>query len=289
MTVTIFIEDGRLGNQLHQYACLRSFFPKSTFVLIGFNDLKLYSGFVSGCTDRVFFVENNFLKKLFRWISRRFLALKLASCLSESKDRSSINISKICIPISIFVVAKGYFQSNNFISRSSWVKPSIDLQLKARSWFLDRKIDSRFSCYFIHVRRGDYLNSSTFDFPEPPALPLRWYVDQVTYILKKFPKALFILSSDEIEWARDMFGAFSSIVFAPGDPNLDLVIMQNCLGGGILSPSSYSLWAAQFIFRMNPSAILLAPSYWVGWPAMQWYPPNVEMPWLRYVPVSKIL
>lgn len=283
----IFFEEGRLGNQLHQYSFLRSAFPNSLIILIGFNDLKAYLGPATRKTNKTVFISTKKVKPFPEWILKLFLTLKIASCLSENSDRCTVNISRCLFIRPLIVIIKGYYQSIAFKSSSLTVSPSENLLNKAYEWLQTNKVANILSCYFIHVRRGDYLNLGTFGMHDSPALPLHWYLSQISYITEMTINPCFILCSDDVTWSKKMFGHLSNVLFAPGDTTLDLVIMENCLGGGILSPSSYSLWASHAIARRNPTAILLAPYFWVGWPVSQWYPPNVEMPWIKYIDVSK--
>ena len=125
---------------------------------------------------------------------------------------------------------------------------------------------------FIHVRRGDYVNQ-----PENhPALPVSYYKNA----LKKYFKddtPVFVFS-DDLDWCRENFkedrfliptenqlyeqtadtndGRVKSFV-----PYYDLCMMSLCIGG-IIANSSMSWWGAWLI--ENPTAPIVAPVPWFG-------------------------
>ena len=125
---------------------------------------------------------------------------------------------------------------------------------------------------FIHVRRGDYVNQ-----PENhPALPVSYYKNA----LKKYFKddtPVFVFS-DDLDWCRENFkedrfliptenqlyeqtadtndGRVKSFV-----PYYDLCMMSLCIGG-IIANSSMSWWGAWLI--ETPTAPIVAPVPWFG-------------------------
>lgn len=99
----------------------------------------------------------------------------------------------------------------------------------------------------IHVRRGDYVNNP-------------FYVDLMSTdyyerAMKEFPKANFVVLSDDIEWCRKQ-EIFKSCGFIHKDEVGDLNYMASCQGI-IMANSSFSWWASYL-----SNARIIAPKEW---------------------------
>lgn len=124
---------------------------------------------------------------------------------------------------------------------------------------------------FIHIRRGDYLNQPD----NHPVCPAPYYKES----LKKFnDQSPVLVFSDDLDWCREQFtedrfmiptenpiynhtadtndGRLRSFI-----PYYDLCMMSLC-GGGIIANSSMSWWGAWLI--ENPTQPIIAPNPWFG-------------------------
>ena len=63
-------------------------------------------------------------------------------------------------------------------------------------------------------------------------------------------------------------------------------MMSLCMGGGILSPSTFAWWAARIHLKQSTSPYFVAPLYWIGHRLSQWYPEGVQTSWIDYRPVD---
>lgn len=126
----------------------------------------------------------------------------------------------------------------------------------------------------VHIRRGDYLRW----IDKHPAVPKEWYLAQMS----KFPNAIFVFFSDDIDWAVENFGIGSGCDYAMDShfyciwddivdeltdnrPEVrDLVAMSQC-EHLIGSASTMSVWAG--ILNRNPNARKIIPRQWIceGW------------------------
>jgi len=124
---------------------------------------------------------------------------------------------------------------------------------------------------FIHVRRGDYVNQPD----NHPVCPISYYKKSLEKFDSESPVLVF---SDDLEWCRENFiedrfliptenliythtadtndGRVRSFI-----PYYDLCMMSLC-SGGIIANSSMSWWGAWLI--ENPTQPIVAPSKWFG-------------------------
>lgn len=126
---------------------------------------------------------------------------------------------------------------------------------------------------FIHVRRGDYLVK-----PEAhPVCPISYYEKALTYFDENSDVLVF---SDDIEWCKNQ-ELFSDDRFMMSEynekysqtcdtlqgrkqaliPYFDLCMMSLCTGG-IIANSTMSWWGAWLI--QNPTQPIVAPKQWFG-------------------------
>lgn len=132
-------------------------------------------------------------------------------------------------------------------------------------------IDQLENPIFIHVRRGDYVNQ-----PENhPVCPISYYEKSLELFDKNSSVLVF---SDDLEWCRENFtddrflistenikynhfsdtndGKVKSFI-----PYYDLCLMSMCTGA-IIANSSLSWWGAWLI--KNPTQPIVAPNPWFG-------------------------
>jgi hypothetical protein len=281
----IMLESGRLGNQIHQLAALRLLAPKAFLLLIGFSELRMYLGFFALLSSRVMVISNNSLSKSIKCILKFLIAQNLVSKIEENRQESKVMPMLTINRLKTIAIAEGYFQSEGYLQVNSRKKPLGIHQKKVSEWLKMNYTASIKNLYFLHFRRGDYLTTVWGEHGNISAIPTQWYRDQAKKIRQINNNAFFIISSDDPTQAKEEFVDIANAIYAPGDEILDLELMSRCLGGGILSPSSYSLVAAFNVLNGNPDAVFIAPEYWVGWPMKVWYPNNIKMSWLKYSPV----
>jgi len=114
--------------------------------------------------------------------------------------------------------------------------------------------------YFIHVRRGDYLNSDLYTFDTDS-----YYKIAIQYILSVTPDAHFIIVSDDIEYCKT-YSVFNNIHKTFMDlPVLEtLYLMSLCTKGGICANSTFSWWGSYL--NDNPDKVVFFPEKWINKP-----------------------
>jgi hypothetical protein len=278
----IFIENGRLGNQLFQYHGLRKYYPDETIFFIGFSSLKKISNY-----KNVIYLNNKMYSNfLLKYILREFLVLltklKIVSSLIEQSKEFRYRLVKIDgVFDRITVVHNAFFQHKD-------VQPSLHSnipiinpnRLFSFNNFIEINCLQEKQIAFVHIRRGDYLFWPTRDFPA--AIEASWYFDQMEYLRSRYPEIQFIVFTDDKEYAIKIFAHDKDIIISHEDEIDDFVIMSNC-NHGILSASTFSWWSAYMAKISNPTGEFIAPNYWIGYNKKEWFPLWIESSWLRYV------
>jgi hypothetical protein len=281
----IFFERGRLGNQLFQYVALRKFYPNDHFVLVGFSDIQALfhvpnTTFISsGCSKITRLLRRN-IEKILCFLARR---VRLMNCFAEDLSKGSTKpIAQRGLLSKITFCADGYFQSDRYIESFAiqGLEQKADIWAKANGLMQTYCLGAEPNV-FMHVRRGDYLSWPSKQ--NSAVLPASWYFKAIEQIRVVLPKARILILSDDIHYVRDVFSSIDNTVIISENPEWDFPLMSLC-DGGILSASSYSWWAARLIKqRLGESCIFIAPKYWAGHRNVEWFPPEIETEWMRFI------
>lgn len=282
----IFFESGRLGNQLFQYAALRTIAKKSEpIVLISFNDLNscfdgINAWIISQSLTKLRYKLCLYLRKLLKAGAK----YRIIRVIRENKDYPGI----IEIPgffNNLALVETSYFQGESFFNlelvESLTLKPN--LAEHARS--ILSSIPHNRVPIFVHIRRGDYLSWPSEQYPA--VLPLSYYHFCMEEMQKCYSTPFWVFTSDDSDYIIKYFGGIENAYFSRGSANEDFALMCSCKGG-VLSASSFSWWAAFFAYRTSSNGLFLAPKYWAGYPRLVWYPKFIESSFLRYVDVFSL-
>lgn len=284
--MVVFKQYGWLGNQIFQYCALRSLMKDSeTLIMVGCHQFdNLFQGtnaiFVNQNTD---YLRRIFLKNLTKHVER-FAERGLYQTISENTeqqliiDRGTFNVVKF---------AHLFFQQlENSFSHEYYFDLSLKPEYISRSkGFIDSIQKPNSSLYFIHVRRGDYLTWKSSD--KPAVLPESYYTHCIREIRKKNKNALFIACSDDKEYINKIFSGYEDIYISEEDYLTDFAIMRQC-EGGILSASSFSWWAAFYLFHTGKEGPYFAPEFWIGHRKSEWYPKHFQTSFLNYINVHEI-
>jgi hypothetical protein len=273
-----FWADGRLGNQLFQYAFLQTIRRGKEWIIVtGFDELKTVFDAVnvinlrseSGVSKRVI----KYLKKLLRFLVNR----KLISVISVNLEHAggavpymtegSGYIQKQGTYKWLRFVKLGFFQSECFFS-----KQVIDhLEIK-RKYFVEAslildKIPDSFSKVFVHIRLGDYKDF--FIYGKSVLLPYDYFHKCIDYFIDNIKDPFFIFLSDEPKLIAQEFDYINNkLISTDNHFGIDFAIMTLC-NGAILSPSSFGWWGSYF---MKNRITVFAPKHWLGFSS------NVDCP-----------
>ena len=230
--------NGRLGNQMFQFAALYGIAKKNNFDY-AFTPGRLYEAFnMNG-------VQNS------RNINPKFL-------YSEPSFSFNENVFKVYENTEII----GFFQTDKYWSH-------VEQDIRTFYMFKDEiknTIDNNIlnfcrDAVFIHVRRGDYLNKQQFH----PVVDEEYCLRALEHV-RSNKIAIF---TDDVEWAKGLKKTFDSSKYEVeiisekrlGDLQ-ELFLMTQC-NEAIISNSSFSWWGAY----LGPHAkgnTVVAPSKWFG-------------------------
>lgn len=254
--------NGRLGNQMFQYAGLRGIASNR-----GFDWMIPPEDSDSTCNYGL------------------FECFKMTNVGEENKgfgppNWETINIDKFNFDSEFFNECPDNVNLNSYFQTEKYFK-HIENEIREDFTFNDEIlesckeiIESVGDAIFLHVRRGDYVATPDHH----PTLPITYYEQALTRFDSDIPVLIF---SDSLDWVKeqklfedDRFLISENHVKYPnkiklGDgsvqqslvPYWDLCLMSLCKGG-IIANSSMSWWGAWLI--NNPDKKVIAPTEWFG-------------------------
>ena len=283
----LFIEAGRLANQLFQYAALRTAArPGEALVLLGFDELKQQFENL----DAVFPLRSR--STLLRAINgsgrprldRLMARQPLISFLHEAHEDNAVAREPRMLR-SVAYCTTSYFQSEAAFN------PAVVTRLRMRSQHvaaaratLDALATGERPRVFVHVRRGDYLHYPST--AHPAALPTAWFRSCLATMRRRLPDPVFIACTDDRASVAAEFADEPDVHISRGDAHHDFALMSSC-DAGILSPSSFSWWSAFFAGHRGGRGPFLAPEYWIGHSTREWYPPGIAASFLEFAGVDR--
>ena len=258
---------GGLGNQLFQIASGYGIARKHDRILILVNDNNMetfkHNSYLNVYIENIF-KDNNFL------------------IINEDKlDKSIITYSEIGDTVNCFtyndkileksivnnleqdIFLYGYFQNEKYFK---------DYKHDIIKYFKNERIISEITkkyihlnhSFFIHVRRGDYVNNNLYQIYHAKYF---WHAYLHIYknIYNKLVKPHFYILSDDIEFCKNFdilnnFGMRRTFIENESALNT-FYIMSLCSLGGICSNSSFSWWASYL--NENPNKIVIFPDKWI--------------------------
>jgi Glycosyl transferase family 11 len=158
------------------------------------------------------------------------------------------------------VVLDGFFQTAKYFD--DWRSEILDMFLREELLEgLRKRYPSAASSFFIHVRRGDYVNNTRYSIDQDT-----YYTNSIQYILERHPDAQFYVFSDDIEYCKtwDVLSRLDqervSFVDKTLSDVLSLYLMSLCRMGGICANSTFSWWGSYL--NKNLEKIVIMPKIW---------------------------
>ena len=249
--------NGRLGNQMFQYAGLRGIASRNGYEFcIPPEDHPTYADYALFLAFKMEGVNTGIVS---------------GKTITESGFHFDENLFDTC-PDNVNL--DGYFQTEKYFQH-------IESQLRKDFTFKDEILDpckdfiDQFDdIAFLHIRRGDNVGREDY-YPIPPT---EWMINMVD---KYFPDKPILICTDDLEWVRSqsvfdddkfqisetrmyydtpvMTGA--GIVTKSLIPFYDLCLMSLC-NGGIVANSSMSWWAAWL--QSSPDKKIITQDPWFG-------------------------
>ena len=255
-----FIADGRLGNQIFQYAFLRT---------IGNNDeiLEVFDGVEVLNINRKLRVLRGLVYRIIKPIVHFLGKVRLITLIKVNheivlekyiRETTSLTTKKGLLSF-IRYVETGFFQSESFFYKS--IIENLDIKdkhiKKAKNQL--STIDDSYLKVFVHIRMRDYKNYKAFG--KGTLLPMGYFHSQVEWFTKNRSNAYFVFLSDEPEMIGDIFSYVEHKLIPINNYfGVDFSIMTLC-EGAILSPSSFGWWGS---YMMEKRDVIFAPKNWVG-------------------------
>jgi hypothetical protein len=231
--MTTIGKNGRLGNQMFQFAALKGIAKnrKLEYILLPSKEDSEY--------------EDHKLLSLFEMKDVPVGNINPMQRISQKDFGFDENLFNHC-PDNVDIY--GYFQTEKFFAhiRNDLVK---DFTFKdASSMTLPVK-----NYVSIHVRRGDYLLLQDYH----PPCSMEYYKNAMSF----FSNNHFVVVSDDIEWCKQQ-KEFVNCEFWEGESIAhDLYVMTKA-EHNIIANSSFSWWGAWL--NQNPNKIVVAPKKWFG-------------------------
>ena len=227
---------GGLGNQLFQVSSGYGIAKKHNFILILVSDYKKES-----------FPHQESIEIYLKTIFKPFRVIHQDHLPSIPHYQEIDNVQCFqyneSIPTENSLYIEGYLQTEKYFK-----------EYRKEILSLFKPYNLRLQSYFIHVRRGDYLNSRLYQINKD------YYEKAICYMESHGPKHYYILS-DDISYCKEC-GLFDSLqkTFVEDTPISTLSIMTSCKGG-ICANSSFSWWGSYLID--DPDKIVTFPKVWI--------------------------
>jgi hypothetical protein len=251
LTYSRFGNNGRLGNQMFQFATLYAFAKQNNlkYILPKITNQDIYQ------TTKEFdsFILNDEIKDSFVSIER-YQDWYLNSKVFRY-DESSFSYKKISINTANNIDFCGYFQSEKYFK--DFKKDLIDLYKplikspKCLSLEVDIKNKETIS---LHVRRGDYLTKSNFH----TNLSNTEYYQKA---LEHFKGEKYLIFSDDLDFCKTYFRDLKNAEFVEGLSTTEELYLQTKCHKSIVANSSFSWWGA---WLKEESKAVIAPKEWFG-------------------------
>ena len=174
-------------------------------------------------------------------------------------DQDAINLPDNIILFGYWQNEKYFKEIEEIIRKEFTFKGAINNSNKA---ILD-KIEKSNSI-FIHIRRGDFLNSLNNEIFI--SQNINYYYRSIKYITQKVEDPYFFIFSDDIDWAKENLKINFKALYIDNNrhqPEEDLRLMISCKHG-ITASSTFSWWAAWLI--EDPNKIIITPQKWYNLP-----------------------
>lgn len=276
---------GRLGNQMFQYAAVRTHAEKKgmRFLYGGSNVL------ISQCfeLDNKSFRQNILSKiSLLFWMKRikheftpQYIEYS-AECIGETYDPQFYNVGS-STKISGWFQSEKYFRENHQ-NVLQWFKPKARYRKLINEIEQKLPVPSNQRCC-IHIRRTDYAVADMgLGYQEQGwQLPLSYYHD----VIRSLPSDLFyIIVSDDPDFAEDAFSSLKNkLVSRSPHAVVDMFLMTRCRIN-VISNSTFSWWGAWC--NQIDDKLVIAPKYFLGWANKFWFPSDIEVPEWKYIDIQ---
>lgn len=244
--------DGRLGNQLFQYAFAYTIAKKHrTYFYM--DELRQ-----NDCL-REYFKLRVFEKTTNRFCRFLFQLHKEPQQVEFYNQFTQLNKNQFINP----AFYKGYFQSDSYFDFDKKLKKYFSIK-KRHEWQFHQTFGSLFQnnkTIVIHVRRTDYLSFGSNELGATSLVLPKSYYDKALASIIDIDSYQLIFISDDISFTKTTFGEKSNYYFSDNTEIIDFQFLMNA-DIAILANSSFSWWGA-FLNEKTGKRIIV-PEYWLG-------------------------
>ena len=266
--------DGRLGNQLFQYAFAWSMSKKldTCFYLDTRQEMLIDKYF-----DLPMPLFNRIIKPMgFKWGKRIriYILIVVQKMLKQVVVSDEMEPALLLKDIRNNTFYEGFFQSRLFFrSQENELKKIFKIRQQYKINSADF-FDPAYNSILLHVRRTDYFNTFYEDLnTHDISLSKEYFYSALKYItgLIKSNYKIYVVS-DDIELVKSEFHDVGyDINFMHNHLTIDLQLIMNA-DYLIISNSTFSWWGA---FLNNKVKIVVAPHYWCGFSQQRYYPKGI--------------
>lgn len=268
--------EGRLGNQLFQYAFIYSaskklntnfYIDKSVDYLLLDKYFAIENDFCRALDNYVFSIKgfklifSHYFRKAFYYLLQKLLLLREEVFYNNETPASQLHkVANNRMYLGHFQSIEYFFECKADIKRLFSIKPVHQIRFDA----IMKTLPKAEKYVTVHVRRGDYIN-------------LKWALDNAYY--HKAIKTIhdednyYIFISDDAEFVKNEFNYLNNKYVSENDEITDLQFLINapiC----ILSSSSFSWWGAWL--NNNKNKKIYAPQNWLGFKEGKEFPPGIS-------------
>ena len=259
---------GGLGNQMFQYAFLLYLKAHNPEVVLNIHDFTVYNRFRHYELETAFGIKENiketrclFIKDKDTIIKRVIRKITKLDYIDANECVESPEITYVpMIKWNKNIYFNGYWQRVEYVNA---VKDDVlsvfkfkELDKKNSDFIEDLKQNYK-NLVSVHVRRGDYLNLSSFNICD-----LNYYQEAILYVKEKVEAPIFVFFSDDITWCRKAFCDCNAVYVDWNNGSeafKDMQLMSMC-NHNIIPNSTFSWWGAYL--NQTPNKIVISPKKW---------------------------
>jgi hypothetical protein len=252
---------GRLGNQLFQYAYAKALSHKLNTSFFLLNSKEFYANKYFDIPVKTPFQYR--IQAILFWVKNMLLVSKVNDDQFQSPEWNMQHERDEAVYIGYYQSEKYHREMAGAIREELFVKP--DYQIKIRSFVPNDRPN-----IVVHVRRTDYI---TFGGDLLGGVNLTLSLDYYKKALAELPahECNVIFLSDDIGFVKDNF-VFPNAIYA--EKNSEIVDFQLIMQADylVLANSSFSWWGA---YLNQKARKIIAPKYWLGIKIKEEYPRGV--------------
>jgi len=267
----IYFSDGRLGNQIFQFAFLCSISNSNERILTFFMDNFFEIFEINNFNIMNFSVKNRYVrflirKAIFPLVDKIFKGLANFKIITLYQQKIDVNK----FPLPEYIVKKGYvpikYVAPDFYQSEKLFRKEILEKIKIKEKYIREAKDIMNSFpkesekVFIHIRRGDYVDL-VFLGQKGIVLPKSYYLKAISELNKEVRNPFYIFVSDDPDYVKDCFENIEPKYISDNFVGVDLALMSLC-EYGVCSNSTFSWWGA---YLMKNRKKVIFPKYWFGW------------------------